>query len=896
LKYICSIGTGRHVESTEDKIVTAMNFTQYISQLSFDTGDIDRWNSFDEEETVIDSTLEMKPSADSEGEPVSLEGYLLYRMGKSSGQSMLIWRRRFVYFSFADGGSITVYKESPNFNINRMDDDDDNKPGKGMFRSVYKKLSVNFGSSKRQLGVNNVDFDITHDLPWIAKDVDSDSATFVVEISTMQNLIGSNGDMSLTTTSRKSSDSNSILEDEDVEVEFDAMGDSVIGDDIILQAESFENGKVDYDGDEDPDVLEPLNLVVQQNLSRELSYARSKKKPLRIYFRCEKGSNEKALWLRAFSTFGRLSNEFRRQKGLMSSISNPLSLASSRVRIRNRENATLARDTRNLDLSESQKLQLDLEINSVEQLALGSSAVHATDKEYKVVPAYAYPHRWMTLNEMRQEMILPSEYVHDLRVPGCLQKEIGELKVEVLQCLGLPKLDRTSDTDAVVYLVCGAYSFVTDVVPNRQNPMWLRKARRACKFPIFHAYSSLYVGVFDHEAKRTKDDFAGRIEIHLSRLRPGSVYDITLPLRLSTQVYSRRKRGAIRLRFSIRWTTERDALLSYIPRRPRIPLPQNTTPNYDVSVHCTDPKAFRNIAITVHGAHLPGRFTFVQMRAAIREINYTRKFLFTAMRQSFKHLRQWQSPSISAYVFVAWMHCIYSNQFSLVPAYAVLFFLILLMCNYVRYSTDEPSQCGFVPPSWEEMFMALVRGTDSDYTAIAPLELFPVKASNSKRRRVFRSSSDKRKEYKALTHVPIGKGLLRNLGLLPLKSRNAEDDHLEFPFSNGSEYPKFSLKECLVHRKKESDLSVDEDFDNADGMRERSLSGDSQFNSTNPLSRFTIDMDLPDIMRRDCSGLREFDEEEMNFNATKVVLATGAFRSIVNIINTLFEKNNTLTF
>ena len=127
------------------------------------------------------------------------------------------------------------------------------------------------------------------------------------------------------------------------------------------------------------------------------------------------------------------------------------------------------------------------------------------------------------------------------------------------------KLDRTSDTDVMVYLVCGSYSFATDVIPNRMNPIWLRKCRRACEFPIFHGYVRLYVCVFDDHGRMEKDDFAERVVIDLACLRPCRTYDVTLPLRLSTHVYSWQKRGAICVRFTLNWKTERDPAIIYPP-------------------------------------------------------------------------------------------------------------------------------------------------------------------------------------------------------------------------------------------------------------------------------------------------------------------------------------------
>ena len=125
----------------------------------------------------------------------------------------------------------------------------------------------------------------------------------------------------------------------------------------------------------------------------------------------------------------------------------------------------------------------------------------------------------MTNAELHQEMVKPSTVFHDLRKPAN-QKEIGTVKIEVLQCLGLPRLDRASETDAVIYAVLGSSAFATDCIFNRLNPIWLPKSRRACIFPVFHAFSCIYVGVFDDDGKNEKDDFAGRVVINLSSLRP----------------------------------------------------------------------------------------------------------------------------------------------------------------------------------------------------------------------------------------------------------------------------------------------------------------------------------------------------------------------------------------
>lgn len=364
---------------------------------------------------------------------------------------------------------------------------------------------------------------------------------------------------------------------------------------------------------------------------------------------------------------------------------------------------------------------------------------------------------------------------------------------------------------------------------------------------------------------------------------PHLQYDVTLPLRLSTHVYSRRKRGALRLRFTLNWHSERDALLSYLPDTLKIPLPQHTTPNCKTTVLCSDQKAFRNIAITVHGAHLPGRFTFNQMRAAIREINFTRKSVFTALRRNFRETRQWQNPAMSAFVFLSWMHCIFANAFSLVPAYVMLYFLLLLMRNYAKYSIDGPGVRGFIPPTWEELFMALVRGSDPNFHAIEPLELGLRPSPLSRRRSpesIIRSGNDPGRisQYKVNTHNPKGKSLLRALDFLPEGQVDPNDDHLEFPFADGKDYPKFTVEECLVTQGKSTfrrPSGSGSFFDENNSTALSNITDDDHRSRVMP--RFPIDMDLQRMMRKDSSGTRDYDEEEDNFAARRAVISQGMY-------------------
>ena len=717
--------------------------------------------------------------------PESLEGTLYFRKGKALGATRS-WKQRYVVLDLTDGGSISCYKQSKAAAFV----DQLASPSSSLFgKKTYRRVTAFTSDSRKEL--TDADIKINASLEYTAKDIENDAYGFLIEIDTeefvdFEEVIG-----------RKRSTS------EDFSVSIDLAGASKSSDSIDL---SIMSGSMNMTPtNENEDSKESMSDEIVADLRR----AKKAGKPLRYYFRCNKSSNEKVLWLSAFHRINRFSSELRTKHGIYYALSNP-NLLLSHSRLRSDKQEHFAKESRRFGsyqltdpFEESGRYFEDPDDFLAEQPS------RPANKEYLVYPTYAYPNRWMTHKELREEMMKTSKVFHDLRLSSAPQKEIGVLKVEVLQCVGLPPLDFASETDAVVYLVCGQYAFSTDVIWNKLNPIWLPQSRRAAIFPLFHGYARLFAGVFDDDGKKEKDDFAGRVVIDLSRCRPRSVYDVTLPLRQSAHVYSKRPNGSIRLRFSIVWHSEHDALMSYIPKRIR--KPTSVRPNDDTTILCADEKAFRNITTTVHGVHMPGRFSFQQWRATLREVNFSRKMTIRVVRKLVFDTVVWEYPTISLFLFCAWMHCVYSGAFSLVLPYSGCFLLLIMMQNYAFYNTDGKIHNGFIPPSFEELLFALIRKGRGQ--AIAPLEMKATGISRgssssalmrAKSRRVSISPSSggpipMEYETKAVTHRFKGLWLLRLLGL---KRDNVEGEnlHMEFPLSRNLHYTKFTVKESIFEK------------------------------------------------------------------------------------------------
>lgn len=689
-------------------------------------------------------SIDLKARTDSRptsSRPIALQGALAYRKGHFSG-AMPSWKKGFVVFDMRSGGVLSCHKpqqgiENQTRLISHMEDD-------------FEEARIHLPAR----------------VDWVVKDIKNDSRCFVVEASLKLSSLVS-------------------FPEEEIQAYREVKYSKV-------PEEAVESKFIE-------DLSEMLPLP--DNLLEDMNRARESGHPYRVYFKCSK-SNEKSLWLQAFEELGRLSNVLHEKKGIMNLLGNvKLAFSVSRTRTHVAEIFAKEREFLRAQMTNDDDASINSESSSIHDnpgLRLRNSQTGengAGVKEYLVYPLYAYPNRWMTNSELQTEVVKPSETFHDLRrSKNISQKEIGTLRVEILQCLGLPALDFASETDAVAYMVCGSYAFTSDVIGNKLNPLWLPRSRRACIFPIFHAYAKLFVGIFDDDGKGEKDDFAGRVVIAIARCRPRSTYDVTLPLRQSGHVYARVPRGSVRLRFSIVYNSERDALLSYLPKS--MPSLKVERPDNDVTVVCGDEKAFRNIATTVHGIHMPGRFSFEEWRAVMREANFVRKVGINTIKTLLGDLIKWENPSMSMVVFVAWMHGVHHGAFSLVPVYLVAFLLMIMVKNYAFYGSDGPLQRGFVPPSFEELVAAII--SNSHEPSIQPL-----------RTRTRQKRKKNAVDIRVRTHKHRGNAFFHVLGFrksIPPDIFLPGDYDMEFPYSRGVQnpqtglprYPKFTVKDSLV--------------------------------------------------------------------------------------------------
>lgn len=735
---------------------------------------------------------DLLPEAES-NKAQTLEGTLFLRKKRNFANGITAWKLRYVVLHLEDGGSLNVYTSHPTFGEFKFNGNDSWRKSKKTASRVVRSVLNKKGNKKDLSSLHRPQSSFPEKMSQaqiesLRRELDvvaEDPKGKAVKSQSSPNLgqhVTTSGVLDVPPTLYIPADVPWIMNDVD-------------------SADMF---RIEIPPERKIDDKE-MGDVDDASTSTFSSY--QGKKAQLFFFRCPGKGNEKDLWLRAGKKLNRFSAELISNAG--KKIIAPVDKAIvTKSRIRDEATSNFEARARmlehHLSVSNFKDDEHQLELPSQ------SSSKSLGEKEFKVFPASAYPYRWMTYSELHNEMLRKSSHFHDLRTSPGDFGEIGTVTVEVLSCIGLPKLDRFSKTDAICYLVCGSYAFSTDIIPDTFNPMWPRKSRRACIMPLYHAYARLFVGVFDDDGPNENDDFAGRVVVDLPRLRPGSTYDVTLPLRWSSHVYSRKTRGSVRLRFRVDWNNERAAVLSYLSKdalsKKKSGKGTATAPACTVS--CEDFKSFRNIALTVHGANLPGRFSQKIFKSTLREVKLYRLAILALLKQTVKDTVMWQNPAISMFVFIGWMNCVSANSVALVPAYFTGYLFIVSARNYARYNINAKSNRGFLPLTFEELLASLLLGgPNSSKHYMKPLEMKRSESSiMTARESLFTDSLSigglSTEESSVTTHNPYGQSLFKSIGFSQgdcmMSEAMTSDDHMEFPFSSREKYPRLSVKESIA--------------------------------------------------------------------------------------------------
>ena len=327
-----------------------------------------------------------------------------------------------------------------------------------------------------------------------------------------------------------------------------------------------------------------------------------------------------------------------------------------------------------------------LSSRSVKSFGPSSSSVW----EHRVKPARYYPNTWMTDAELMAEVVKPSEQLVDTSarsgLGGPVIEQLGLVQVELLAAFGLPKLDRIGKTDFYANMIVGPNVFRTDTIDDNYSPVFLPKCKRGAIFPLFVPYEQLYVGGFDDDGDYLTDDFAGRVQVDLSRLEPHKSYDVTLKMRESDTIYSRRPRGSIRLRIKI---------IDYSPPfKIYSSLLANFTsrPETARGIICNDKTSAKNMSLILWGTEIPGEYTPTLFKATLRESDlYEINFIYT-VKKTLHQLRYYENGGLfgnlkSLYALAVTFWIIDEGARAALLSYLV-FLLIVLVENFHSRNTQ----------------------------------------------------------------------------------------------------------------------------------------------------------------------------------------------------------------
>lgn len=171
---------------------------------------------------------------------------------------------------------------------------------------------------------------------------------------------------------------------------------------------------------------------------------------------------------------------------------------------------------------------------------------------------------WLTHDEIQHEALKPSTVWHSARGGGTIgpnDKPYGTIRLEVLGCDRLPRLDLTDKSDPFCAVLYENSFLRTDVIWNCQSPRWMPWTARAFELPVRHPYSLLFVAVLDYDASPLIDsavvsshDPVGRIVLHPGRFEPNVTHVLSYSLDGTGDGQPAGATGAtIMIRLRVRW-------------------------------------------------------------------------------------------------------------------------------------------------------------------------------------------------------------------------------------------------------------------------------------------------------------------------------------------------------
>lgn len=269
---------------------------------------------------------------------------------------------------------------------------------------------------------------------------------------------------------------------------------------------------------------------------------------------------------------------------------------------------------------------------------------------------------------------------------------IGELKIEVLQATGLPKLMQFGRMDPYAVLLfegCAARS-ATDF--NSRNPMWVSSSARGFKFPVTCPFSILYIALKDEDnAIYNYDDDIGWVAVELNDLRPSTLYDCNFPLQSGNPLKNHKGgRGLLRLRISVTYRSDQARLGAYLNHTPLYCIPFVSDEKRSNSTFAYRGKAERR---TFRWEVLTGHIN--EMREAVLGVVYVTKAFFF-----------YKSPFLSIFICILWQVAV-SHPWVFLGSPPLVIFGCLVR-NYLYESADpEVTPLIISKPTVVDVFLSL---------------------------------------------------------------------------------------------------------------------------------------------------------------------------------------------